>query len=170
MWVNSGCNPPFLTNPPFSLTPSLNKPLQRGGTNIQLIGIFNYYMAKYIISEQQYKLYQRTNNFPDSGTPVSENIVLTETPDSERIVWILTQALTKANDYLGDALKLVQFATQYPGATAEFPGLEERLNEISNDISCGANRGIDCGPEACDVMGQISLITQQLRYIKRDNL
>ena len=76
----------------------------------------------------------------------------------------------EANDYLGDALKLVQFATQYPGATAEFPGLEERLNEISNDISCGANRGIDCGPEACDVMGQISLITQQLRYIKRDNL
>jgi hypothetical protein len=127
-------------------------------------------MAKYIISEQQYKLYQRTNNFPDSGTPVSENIVLTETPDSERIVWILTKALTKANDYLGEALKLVQLAMQYPGATGDFPGLEERLNEISNDIGCGSNGGIDCGPEACDVMGQISLITEQLRYIKRDNL
>jgi hypothetical protein len=127
-------------------------------------------MAKYIISEQQYKLYQRTNNFPDSGTPVSENIVLTETPDSERIVWILTKALTKANDYLGEALKLVQLAMQYPGATGEYPGLEKELNEISNDISCGSNRVIDCGPDACDVMGRINLITRELGYIKRDNV
>jgi hypothetical protein len=84
-------------------------------------------MARYIISEQQYELYQKTNNFPDSETPVSGEIV-----------W---RALSKANDNLGEALRLVQLAMQYTG---EYPGLEKQLNEISQDISCGANRVIDC--------------------------
>jgi hypothetical protein len=110
-------------------------------------------MARYIISEQQYELYQKTNNFPDSETPVSGEIV-----------W---RALSKANDNLGEALRLVQLAMQYTG---EYPGLEQQLNEISQDISCGSNRVIDCGPEACDVMGRINLITRELGYIKRDNV
>ena len=110
-------------------------------------------MAKYIITESQYELYQKTTNYPDKQTPVSGEIV-----------W---RALTKASDNLGEALRLVQLAMQYTG---EFPGLEQELNEISNDISCGANRVIDCGPEACNIMGRINLITRELGYIKRDNV
>ena len=105
------------------------------------------------MSEQQYELYQKYNNYPDDSTPVGGEIV-----------W---RALTKANDNLGEALRLVQLAMQY---TSDYPGLEEQLNEISNDISCGANRVIDCGPEACNIMGRINLITRELGYIKRDNV
>ena len=112
-----------------------------------------YYHMKLIITESQYELYQKYNNYPDGETPVSGEIV-----------W---RALTKANDNLGEALRLVQLAMQYTG---EYPGLEEQLNEISNDISCGANRVIDCGPEACNIMGRINIITRELGYIKRDNV
>lgn len=110
-------------------------------------------MRKYIINEEQYGLYQKFNNFPDEITPVGGEIV-----------W---RALTKANNKLGDALRLVQMCMQYTG---DFPELEDQLVEISNNISCGSNRTINCGPQACDVMGKINSITKELGYIKRDNV
>ena len=109
-------------------------------------------MKKYIITEDQYELYQKVNNFPDTQTPVSGEIV-----------W---RALAKANDNLGEALRLVQMCIQYSN---EYPGLEQELIEISQDISCGSNRATDCGPEACDVLGKINAILQQGGYIKRDS-
>jgi hypothetical protein len=74
-------------------------------------------MKKYIITEDQYELYQKTNNFSDTQTPVSGEIV-----------W---RALAKANDNLGEALRLVQMCIQYSN---EYPGLEQELIEISQDI------------------------------------
>lgn len=110
-------------------------------------------MAKYIISEQQYELYQKTSNFPDSKTPISGEIV-----------W---RALSKANNNLGEALRLVQMCIQYSN---EYPGLEKELIEISQDISCGSNQVIDCGEGACDVMGRINYILKEGGYIKRNNV
>jgi hypothetical protein len=105
------------------------------------------------ISEQQYELYQKTNNYPDDKTPVEGEIV-----------W---RALAKANDKLGEALRLVQMCIQYSN---EYPGLERQLIQISQDISCGSNNVIECGPDSSDVMGQINDILKQMGYIKRDNV
>ena len=110
-------------------------------------------MKKYIITEDQYELYQKVNNFPDTQTPVSGEIV-----------W---RALAKANDNLGEALRLVQMCIQYSN---EYPGLEQELIEISQDISCGSNQVIDCGEGACDVMGRINYLLKEGGYIKRDNV
>lgn len=105
------------------------------------------------VEEQQYELYQKTNNFPDEKTPVSGEIV-----------W---RALAKANVKLGEALRLVQLCIQYSN---EYPGLEDELIQISQDISCGSNQVIDCGEGACDVMGRINYLLKQGGYIKRDNV
>lgn len=105
------------------------------------------------VSEQQYELYQKTNNFPDEQTPVSGEIV-----------W---RALAKANDNLGEALRLVQMCIQFSN---EYPGLEDELIQISQDISCGSNQVIECGEGACDVMGRINYLLKQGGYIKRDNV
>jgi hypothetical protein len=107
---------------------------------------------KFIISEQQYDLYQKWNNYPQDDTPIEGEII-----------W---RSLAAASDKLGEALRLVQMATQY---SYEFEGLEEELINIAQDISCGSNRATDCGPEACDVLGKINAILQQGGYIKRDN-
>jgi hypothetical protein len=110
-------------------------------------------MKKYIITEDQYELYQKTNNFSDTQTPVSGEIV-----------W---RALAKANDNLGEALRLVQMCIQYSN---EYHGLEQELIEISQDISCGSNQVIDCGEGSCDVMGRINYLLKEGGYIKRDNV
>lgn len=107
---------------------------------------------KFIISEQQYDLYQKWNNYPQDDTPIEGEII-----------W---RSLAAASDKLGEALRLVQMATQY---SYEFEGLEEELINIAQDISCGSNRVTDCGPEACDVLGKINAILQQGGYIKRDS-
>lgn len=107
----------------------------------------------YVVSEQQYELYQKKNNYPDDKTPVQGEIV-----------W---RSLAKANDKLGEALRLVQMCVQYSN---EYPNLEEQLIQISQDISCGSNNVIECGPESSDVMGRINDILKEMGYIKRDNV
>lgn len=104
------------------------------------------------MSEQQYDLYQKWSNFPEDGTPVEGEII-----------W---RALAAASDKMGEALRLVQMATQY---SYGYEGLEEQLIGISQDISCGSNRATVCGPESCDVLGKINEILNELGYIKRDN-
>lgn len=110
-------------------------------------------IVKKVINEQQNELYQKTSNFPDDKTPIGGEIV-----------W---RALAKANDKLGEALRLVQMCIQYSN---DYPGLEKELIEISQDISCGSNRAVDCGPDACDIMGRINIITRDMGRVKRDNI
>lgn len=105
------------------------------------------------VDEQQYELYQKGNDYYDGKTPVEGEIV-----------W---RALAKANDNLGEALRLVQMCIQYSN---EYPGLEDQLIQISQDISCGSNNVIECGPDSSDIMGQINDILKEMGYIKRDNV
>lgn len=117
------------------------------------MGLFIGMGKTYIISEQQYELYQKYNNYPDG-----------ETSTQDEILW---RTLTKANDKLGEALRLIEMSMQY---AEQYPELENQLVEIRDDISCGANRVIDCGPDAANVMGRINLITRELGYMKRYNV
>jgi hypothetical protein len=121
--------------------------------NFPKIRLFIIMGKTYIITEQQYELYQKGNDYYDGKTPVEGEIV-----------W---RALAKANDNLGEALRLVQMCIQYSN---EYPGLEDQLIQISQDISCGSNNVIECGPDSSDIMGQINGILKEMGYIKRDNI
>lgn len=117
------------------------------------MGLFIDMGKTYIITEEQYGLYQKYNNFPDDKTPVEG-----------RIIW---RALAEADQHLGEALRLVQMCIQY---SDEYPRLEEQLIQISQDISCGSNNVIECGPESSDIMGQINSILKEMGYVKRNNI